>query len=82
HVMKRLRGLGYIPIKDVTQRCCHYHASNDITSIIMLTNGDRTIDIIESTIVSVLSLIFKFHLTAVMNYTTAEGFFSAYPVLM
>ncbi|KIJ13584.1 hypothetical protein PAXINDRAFT_80848 [Paxillus involutus ATCC 200175] len=47
----------------------------------MLTNGDRTIDIIESTTVSALSLIFKFHLTAVMNYATVEGFFSAYPML-
>ncbi|KIJ10456.1 hypothetical protein PAXINDRAFT_86069 [Paxillus involutus ATCC 200175] len=80
-VMKRLRGLGYIPVKDVTQRCCHYHASNDIASVIMLTNGDRTIDIVESTTISALSPIFKFHLTAVMNYATAEGFFSAYPVL-
>ncbi|KIJ19336.1 hypothetical protein PAXINDRAFT_69402, partial [Paxillus involutus ATCC 200175] len=81
-VMKRLRGLGYIPVKDVTQRCCHYHASNDIASVIMLTNGDRTIDIVELTTISALSLIFKFHLTAMMNYMTAEGFFSAYPVLM
>ncbi|KIJ13579.1 hypothetical protein PAXINDRAFT_80753, partial [Paxillus involutus ATCC 200175] len=69
------------PVKDVTERHCHYHACNDIVSMVMLTNGDHTIDIVELTTISALSPIFKFHLTAVMNYVTAEGFFSAYPVL-
>ncbi|KAF8836066.1 hypothetical protein BDN67DRAFT_877591, partial [Paxillus ammoniavirescens] len=80
-VLKRLRGQGYIPMKDATQRNYHYNSGNNIANVMMLTNGDCTIDIVESTTISALSLIFKFHLTAVMNYATADGFFSAYPGL-
>ncbi|KIJ10854.1 hypothetical protein PAXINDRAFT_85397 [Paxillus involutus ATCC 200175] len=81
HVMKRLHRLGYIPVKDVSQRHSHYHSENDIASVTMLTNGDHTVDLVESTTISALSPIFKFHLTAVMNYVSADGFFSAYPTL-
>ncbi|KIJ58467.1 hypothetical protein HYDPIDRAFT_67572, partial [Hydnomerulius pinastri MD-312] len=52
-----------------------------ITSVVTLSNSDHTIDVIESSSTVSIAPIFKFHLTAVMNFISSEGFFSAYPHL-
>jgi len=82
HVVKRLRAHGYIPIRAVRKASSRSSYDQPIVSVTTLTNGDRSIDVVESTMRSSISPIFQFHLTAVMNYISSTGFFSAYPTLM
>lgn len=79
-VLFRLRVMGFVPVWGTTVRH-QYRRVNAIASVTKLTNGDRTIDVIESWFTSPFAPIFKFHLTAVMNFVSSEGFFSSYPKL-
>lgn len=56
-----------------------YEMGYAIQQVIKMHKGDHTIDIIISQTSSPLSPIFHFHSTAVMNFISAYGFFSAYP---
>lgn len=57
------------------------YAHGSIRSIITFHHKHSKVDIIESCTPSSVSLIFKFHSTAVMNYISADAIFSAYPYL-
>lgn len=58
-----------------------YPTTSGIKSVTVLRKGDITIDIIVSLRVSPLVPIFHFHSTTVMNFISAQGFFSAYPTI-
>ena len=82
-VLRCLRSLGYIPVKrpDAIVRETRYSSRSAIASVTKVTNGDISIDVIESKSPSPFVPIFKFHITAVMNFISADGFFAAYPTL-
>lgn len=52
-----------------------------IVDVITMTRGKLSIDIVESSSPSAFFSISCFHLTAVMNFVSGDGFFSAYPAL-
>lgn len=79
-VKLRLRAMGFVPVSG-TAVMHQYRRVNTIASVTKLTNGDRTIDVIELWSRTPFAPIFKFHLTAVMNFVSSKGFFSAYPAL-
>ncbi|KAI6095494.1 hypothetical protein F5141DRAFT_971173, partial [Pisolithus sp. B1] len=57
-----------------------YTPSNE-EHVVQLTNGKWRIDVVVSGMASVLSLIFHFHSTAVMNFVSTNRFFHTYPRL-
>ncbi|KAG6371570.1 hypothetical protein JVT61DRAFT_9277 [Boletus reticuloceps] len=80
-VINLLRALGYIPIRAVSKANSYHPYDQPIRRVTTLTNGVRSIDVVESSTRSSLSPIFQFHTTAVMNYISLNGFFCAYPTL-
>lgn len=80
-VVNRLRAQGYIPIGPPRKGISRVIYGQLIASVTKLTNGKHSIDVVESATRSSISPVFQFHLTAVMNYITFAGFFSAYPTL-
>lgn len=58
-----------------------YSDMEGIGDVITLKRGAYMVDIVESLTSSAMSCIFRFHSTAVMNFISAQGFFSAYPTL-
>lgn len=52
-----------------------------MASVTKVTNGDVNIDVVESKSPSPFVPVFEFHTTVVMNFISADGFFSAYPSL-
>ena len=79
-VKYHLRAMGFVPVSN-TSVTHQYHCVNAIASVTKLTNKDQTIDVIEPWPCTPFALIFKFHLTVVMNFASLEGFFSAYLAL-
>ncbi|KAH7904554.1 hypothetical protein BJ138DRAFT_1236942 [Hygrophoropsis aurantiaca] len=65
----------------VCNRYSNYYTSFAINRVIKLVKGNRSIDIIVSQTNNVLLPILHFHSTVVMNYLSADSFFSAYPML-
>lgn len=76
-----MRPHGYIPIHGLSKANPSQSYDHPIRRVTMLTNGICTIDIVESSTYSSVSPIFQFHLSAMMNYISSTGFFSAYPTL-
>ncbi|KAH7905652.1 hypothetical protein BJ138DRAFT_1017424 [Hygrophoropsis aurantiaca] len=52
-----------------------------VISVTTVCNGDKTIDVISSCSHISIAPIVRFHLSAVMNFLSADGFFCAYPSL-
>ncbi|EGN93335.1 hypothetical protein SERLA73DRAFT_156308 [Serpula lacrymans var. lacrymans S7.3] len=58
-----------------------YEADVDIKEVVKTLNGLKNIDVVVSSTSMSISPIFHFHSTAVMNFISGDGFFSAYPKL-
>jgi hypothetical protein len=59
----------------------NYNISGGLFDVITMTKGTVSIDIMESATANIIPCITRFHITAVMNFISANGFFSAYPTL-
>ncbi|KAF8439781.1 hypothetical protein L210DRAFT_3319189, partial [Boletus edulis BED1] len=57
------------------------YSLGSIRTITSYFREDRKVDLIQSRTHSALSPIFEFHLSPLMNYVSADSFFSAYPSL-
>ncbi|KAI6011462.1 hypothetical protein BKA83DRAFT_4066642, partial [Pisolithus microcarpus] len=49
--------------------------------VITIGNGQSTVDIVVSWMLTALSPIFQFHSTVIMNFVSANTIFSSYPSL-
>lgn len=58
-----------------------YDNFGGITSVVKMGRGSQMIDVIHTRSPTFFSCISRFHLTAVMNFMSADGIFSAYPSL-
>lgn len=58
-----------------------YPSVEGIADVISITNRNKKIDIVITNATSAFYCIMRFHVTAVMNFLSADGFFSAYPTL-
>ncbi|KAI5981988.1 hypothetical protein F5J12DRAFT_695060, partial [Pisolithus orientalis] len=50
-------------------------------NILMFSNGSHYTDVVVSKTMTTISPLFQFHSTAVMNFTTTDSIFCAYPGL-
>ena len=67
---------------EVTERWSQspdYHGG--IFLVVQLTKGSRIVDVIESLESSAFTAVVRFHISAVMNFVSADGFFMSYPTL-
>ncbi|EGN92239.1 hypothetical protein SERLA73DRAFT_79782 [Serpula lacrymans var. lacrymans S7.3] len=72
---------GYDVVQEEAKNKEDYVANIDIEDVISLARGGMKIDlVVSSTFVNLLP-VFCFHSTAVINFISGDGFFSAYPVL-
>ena len=82
-ILHCLRGIGFVSVKrpDAIAHNSRYDKKRAVASVAKVTNGDVTIDVVESKSPSLFVPIFEFHMTAVMNFISADRFFSVYPSL-
>ncbi|KAH7909687.1 hypothetical protein BJ138DRAFT_979906, partial [Hygrophoropsis aurantiaca] len=52
-----------------------------VRSVVTMTRGSQSVDVVVSNTVDSIHPIFQFHSTPVMNYIGADHLFSAYPAL-
>ncbi|KAH7905992.1 hypothetical protein BJ138DRAFT_967557, partial [Hygrophoropsis aurantiaca] len=80
-VLRFLETAGYYPVNRDAGVKPDYGDSCGIISVTTVCNGDKTIDVISARSHVSTAPIFRFHLSAVMNFLSADGFFCAYPSL-
>lgn len=71
---------GYTVLRRIVSNHPH-RVTSGIMSVTTLTRDNRFIDVVEASTRSPIFTISRFHLTALMNFISADGFFSAYPRL-
>ncbi|KAH7905867.1 hypothetical protein BJ138DRAFT_974228, partial [Hygrophoropsis aurantiaca] len=72
---------GYYPVDRGRVDKPDYQENCGFTSVVTVCNGDKTIDVISARGHISYAPVFRFHLSAVMNFFSADGFFCAYPNL-
>lgn len=72
---------GYVKSRPATHYWGGRVATSCIRTIQMFEKGDLKITVLEPNTPSVIDSITKAHLSSLMNYISADGFFSAYPIL-
>ncbi|KAH7906870.1 hypothetical protein BJ138DRAFT_977368, partial [Hygrophoropsis aurantiaca] len=80
-VLHFLETAGYYPVDRDRAVKPDYGDNCGIISVTTVCNGDKTIDVISACSHISIAPIFRFHLSAVMNFLSADGFFCAYPSL-
>ncbi|KAH7908092.1 hypothetical protein BJ138DRAFT_984205, partial [Hygrophoropsis aurantiaca] len=79
-VLRYLLCTGYNPV-NISSNRSSYKLECGMDKVITMCNGDVNIDVIITSGRNSIAPITHFHLTAVMNFLSADGFFSAYPNL-
>ncbi|KAI6024934.1 hypothetical protein BKA83DRAFT_4024580, partial [Pisolithus microcarpus] len=80
HMLNCVMVEGYSIVSDGQQVQMRYTHSH-VHRVIVLSNGERNIDVVVSATSVVLSPIFQFHSTAIMNFVSADTIFCSYPRL-
>lgn len=80
-----LRFEGYVVVATVPfssgTNANNYEPFGGILSVVKMRKGSREIDVVHSNSPTFFTCISHFHVTAVMNFISAQGFFSAYPAM-
>ncbi|KAI6009168.1 hypothetical protein BKA83DRAFT_4070863 [Pisolithus microcarpus] len=79
-LLNRIMAEGYSIVTDEQQLQMRYTHSH-MHRVVVLSNGERNIDIVVSVTSVALSPIFHFHSTAVMNFVSADTIYCSYPRL-
>ncbi|KAI6011814.1 hypothetical protein PISMIDRAFT_69436, partial [Pisolithus microcarpus 441] len=79
-MLRRLQHEGYSIIAEPPVKKSGYNYSH-VAHVLVVSNGQRTVDLVLSRTSTALSPIFQFHSTVVMNFVSADTVFCSYPSL-
>ncbi|KAI5981975.1 hypothetical protein EDD15DRAFT_2134073, partial [Pisolithus albus] len=79
-MLRRLKVEGYSVVKEKVETTMGYPYLA-VSRVIIVGNGQTTINVVVSRSATSISPIFQFHTTAVMNFFSADSIFCSYPNL-